>query len=573
MRACWSALLWLACCFAAPAQGAAASPAAVPASPPVVLDTAPRIVPLAGLSRFWVDPRGDQTIDDLEVAGDAMPWQLTQPEQRWRLDGQALWIQFDAAAREGRWYLEIASSGVDRVQLYYRGAGGAWVTYQTGDIVPVHAWPLPGRVPTFALAGDPERSVRYWVRIEQDRVDYSAPLLLVDEATLLEQREREQFLLGAYFGLAIMIALAALGNGLVYRDKCFLGYALYVLLLGLGQLARLGIPGQHLWPDALLWNQMSTAVLGGLAAAAALWFVKLVAEPARFSRALDLAVWALIAALLGAVGVDAVVASRGSLGLVLSLTVVAIAALAGLIGRAWAGGDKDIRLIALGFLPLLVLALFPIARGMNLIPHGTLTRYGIFFGAMLEMPILYYALSVRNNRRREGELRAAALSYTDALTGLAPRGGMVQRLQTVLLRARSQKQNCALLAVRIANAAAIRQEWGAGVVEKALVVAASQMRRAATDIDLAARVGESEFALLIESPTSAAAATSRAQQLVADGLRQVAALPAGLTLKFHVAVALLPHAELDADASLHWVVDAVLQMPADARKQIRSLNF
>ncbi|WP_186510918.1 sensor domain-containing diguanylate cyclase [Caenimonas sedimenti] len=576
MRAWWTVLLWLVggALAATLARDAAASSGAVPASPPVVLDATPRVLPLAGLSRYWIDPKGDQTIDGLEVAGDTIPWKLTRTGQQERLDGgQALWIQFDVAARHGRWYLEIPNAGLDRAQLFYRDASGAWAMQQTGDHLPFHAWPVPGRVPTFALDDDPNRTIRYWVRIEHDRVDFSAPLLIYDQATLIAEREREQFLLGAYFGLAAMIALAALGSGVVYRDKCFLSYAVYVFFLGSGQLARLGITGQHLWPDALLWNQMAATVLPGLSTAAALWFMKVVAEPARFSRALDLAVWALIAAMLGAVGVDAVVDTRDSLKLLLALAAVSIAAVAGLIMLAWAAGDKGIRLVALAFLPLLVLALFPIARSMNLIPNSLLTRYGVFIGAMLEMPILYYALSVRSNRRREGELRAAALSHTDALTGLAHRAGMLQRLQTVLARARSQKQSCALLAVRIANIDAILQEFGAATVEKALVVAASHLRRAATDIDLAARMGPNEFALLIESPTSATLAGSRAQQLVADGLRLAPALPGGVTLKFHVAVAMLPHAELDAEESLRWVLDAVNDMPLDTRKLIRTLNF
>lgn len=570
----WLALLWLACCAASGvrAQDAAALPAGGAVPPAVVLESQQK-VPVAGLGRHWIDAKGDRSIDSMEVAGDTLPWQQLRPEQQWRLDGSALWIRFDAETRRGKWYLDIASSGVDRVQVFYRDTSGQWVAQQTSDVLPVHAWPVPGRVATFALAGDFGRTVRYWVRIEQDRVDFSAPLVLYEQSSLLMAREREQFLMGAYFGLALMIALAALGNGLLYRDKCFLSYALYVVLLGSAQLARMGVGAQHLWPDALLWNQMASAVLGGTAVAAALWFTKVVTEPARFSRALDLAVWALIAAMLSAVGVDAVVATRGSLGLVLALTVVSIAAILGLIALAWSGGDRGIGLIALGFVPLLVLAMFPVARGMNLIPHSMLTRYGIFIGAMLEMPILYYALSVRNNRRRESELRAAALSHSDTLTGLAHRAGLVQRLKAVLPRAIGQKQTCALLAVRIANIDTIRHDYGQDTVEKALVVAASHLRRAATDIDLAARVGDNEFALLLESPTTAVAASSRAQQLVAEGLRQATALPHSVTLKFHVAVALLPHEDLDAEASLHWVVDALNQMPADTRKLIRSLNF
>jgi len=99
------------------------------------------------------------------------------------------------------------------------------------------------------------------------------------------------------------------------------------------------------------------------------------------------------------------------------------------------------------------------------------------------------------------------------------------------------------------------------------------LRRAITDIDLAARIGEHEFAVLLEGPTTTEIALSRAQQMVAGGLRSAPALPPGTTLKFFVTVALLPDRDLDAVGSLKWVQDGVNAMPADSRKLIRPLNF
>src|SRR6185436_13182037 len=149
-------------------------------------------------------------------------------------------------------------------------------------------------------------------------------------------------------------------------------------------------------------------------------FVKVVTEPARFSRLLDGAVWGLIAAVLGGIALDTFLNSRETLLLVMVLTLMVLAVVTGLIVLVWIrGNDPDIRLIALGFLPVLVMAVFPVLRGLNLIPHSPLTRYGVVIGAALEMPILFYALSLRGSRRRESQLRAAALAHHDALTGLA----------------------------------------------------------------------------------------------------------------------------------------------------------
>ena len=176
-------------------------------------------------------------------------------------------------------------------------------------------------------------------------------------------------------------------------------------------------------------------------------------------------------------------------------------------------------------------------------------------------------------RRRESEVRAAALSHADALTGLPHRRTFLERLESALGRARHHRQQCAVLGVRIANLALLAEEHGRDVVDKALVVAASQLRRVVTDTDMAARVGDQEFALLLEAPVDGPQAVARAQHVVAAGLGHTPALPAGATLKFHVSVGLVPHEAHDGHATLQWVMDGVHQLTPEARKAIRPLNF
>ena len=400
------------------------------------------------------------------------------------------------------------------------------------------------------------------------------PSRIQDRSSLFASRELEQFLLGAYFGLAALIVVVASANAVVFRDRNFGVYAVYVGIVAAGQVAYLGVGAQHVWDHWLKWNEVATFLLPGLSSAAALWFTRTVTEPARFSKALDLLVWSLIAALLSAVALDTFIVSRGSFALVMVLTALAVVVVIGLIILVWTqGDDPHIRLIALGFLPVLVMAIFPIAKGMNLIPISFLTRYGLSIGAALEMPILFYALSLRGSRRREAQVRAAALARNDALTGLAHTRTLLQRLDSALVRCRALKHAGALMAVKISNFESIAAEFGRETADKALVVAASLLRRAITDIDLAARVGEHEFALLLEGPTNTENAISRAQQVIASGLRSSDALPPGTTLKFHIAVALLPDKDLDSPGTMKWLIDGVNAIRPDARKLIRPLNF
>src|SRR5207253_4671070 len=129
----------------------------------------------------------------------------------------------------------------------------------------------------------------------------------------------------------------------------------------------------------------------------------------------DLTVWAVIAALLSAVALDVMLVSRLSFLLVVALAAVALLVVVALIAVVWMqGDDSSVQIIALGFLPVLVMAVFPILRGFNLIPVSIFTRYGVSIGAAMEMPILFYALTLRGSRRRESAVRAASLTRNDA---------------------------------------------------------------------------------------------------------------------------------------------------------------
>ena len=573
LRAAGAALLWFA--SAAGANATSETDPVAGVQPPAIRLGAPGAVNLNRQAVYWLDAQGSRSIEQVEASADSLPWLLRRRDSQGPVHGGALWIMFEAAVPAGeRWYLEVSAPFHERVQLFHRDPAGRLLAQEAGTAHSVAEWAVPGRLPTFRLASNDPRAVRYWLRVEDDRSDFVAPLVLMREDMLQQAREREQFVFGAYFGLAGLVAVAALANGLAFRDKAFLAFALYIVLLGAGQLGRAGIGAQHVWPEWQVWNDTVLALWPGAATAAALWFVKVVTEPARLSRALDLAVWGLIAGLLGATAVHVVLGSWTSMALVLALTGISLIAILSVVTWGWLDGrDRHLGLFALGFLPVLVLALFPLARSFGLLPTNLVTRFGLFFGAALELPILYYALNLRLIARREADLRAGALSRTDALTGLPHRQAIIERLDTSLAHARGQKQNCALLGVRISNLEAIAGEFGREAAEKALVVAASHLRRTIVDFDMAARVDQREFAVLLEAPMTPQTVTSRAQQLVASGLRQIEALPAALTLKFHVTAAMLPVPELDGEASLGWVIDGLDQMNQEVRKLIRPLNF
>ena len=180
-------------------------------------------MPLFGRGLYWVDAQGGRAHRRGRGRRTApCPGRLRQREQAERQRGGAMWLRFDAAAPAGQhWYVEVASSVHDHDPAVLPQPAGAWVVQQGGHLRADRAWPVPGRLPTFALAMDDPRTVRYWLRVEDNAADFAAPVACSARTQLQDSREDEQFLFGAYAGIAVLVIVAALANGLLFRDRAF----------------------------------------------------------------------------------------------------------------------------------------------------------------------------------------------------------------------------------------------------------------------------------------------------------------------------------------------------------------
>lgn len=547
--------------------------------PVLQLSAADGQIGLAEHSQFWIDTTGQAVLEQVEAWEYDLSFAMRPAGHTALLHGQVMWIRFNAMQpdQSQRWSLEVSSAGVDRVSLHYRDAIGNWVEQKAGDRIPVSQWPRPDRFPVFDLDTEQTRPVTYFIRIEHARTPFSAPIFIYSHPALLAQRMQEQFLLGAYFGLAMLMALVAAANAVAFRDRSFAAYAVYITALAAAQAGLLGIGGQYLWPDFAGWNNLSAFVLPVLAACSGIWFARVVTRPRQFSPLLDWLSLRLMVLLALLTLLDMAFPTQAGLTAITALIIAAMALICVMVFVAWRSGDPTMRWIALGFLPVAVMAPFPILRNLGLIPVSVLTQYGLTLGAALETPLLFYGLLRRAAQRREARARAAALTQTEPLTGLTNLHTFEERLHDALLRSNRYQHRSALLMVDLSNHGWFAKEHGRQIADYALVLTGSCLRKLARDIDIAARVGDSEFALLIEGPVTAAQAVAAATQLVARALQPSDLLPVGSHLKLHVAIALIPDAScsqhLDASEHLHYLLGSLREMPANTRKSIKTVNF
>jgi diguanylate cyclase (GGDEF)-like protein len=403
---------------------------------------------------------------------------------------------------------------------------GRWWCSVRGTAWPRASGPSAAACPSFRSSPDTGREVTYLVRISHARVPFSGGLFLKTQVVASDQEQRAQFLLGAYFGLAALAVFVALANALVYRDRGFGAYAIYVLAMILGQAGITGVGGMLFWPEMPALNNPMTFFMPLLAGALGVWFVRIVATPQQYSTLLDRLAVSIILGLIAVAGIDAVVPSAIGFELSLYLLALSMGVVLLLLGLAIARGDRHSRWIAAGYALIVLGGMFPVARNFGLIQSGFLSEYGLMLGSAMEMPLLFYGLNRRLNEQTETRARARALAVTDPLTGLTSHRRLLTQLQASINRARNGRP-FALMVVELANHAALARELGREGAERALVLAASRLRRVVRDTDTVARVGAQHFAVLMDSPCSLDEANAMATHAVAQGLRENEVLPHG----------------------------------------------
>lgn len=543
-------------------------------APTVLVDNSMGKVDVASASSYWIDDYGMLMIDEVSDVNGKTVFSSLQPEKLRLTQGAALWVRFDVELKDATtgWYFQVALPGVDSVTLYHRNEQGLWSVQRAGDSLPMRLWPQTGRYPVFALSNS-DRITRYYARIVHQRVPFFTPLEIVNQAYMAQQHEQEQFLLGAYFGLIALVLVLASVNAVVYRDRGFGVYAIYLLLLGGTVAAWSGIGAQHFWREQPELSNASLFFLPLAASACALWLVRIVLTPRQYSRALDLCLLAL-AGLLVLVGlVDVTVPTLSGFAVTNALVLSGVLVMAGTIGLAAKNTNRHMPWMALGLTPILLVSLAIVAKNMNWISFSFSAEFLVILASVWEVPVLFFGLNRRLAQRKESEVRTRAALQTDPLTGLANRRVFMLRLERALLRAKRYQQPLGILVVDLFNHAALQKEFGRHATEQALVLAATRLLEVVRDVDTVARVGENEFALLIEGPCQADQLTQIATRALAQGLRPSGLLPAGATLRFHISMAIAPQNDRDEEELMAYLLADVGQISADDKKTIRTCAF
>lgn len=456
-------------------------------------------------------------------------------------------------------FLELPYALLDGASLYWRDAEGQLREQRAGDQVLMSSWPVAGRYPTFDLATSNPPDGR-WLLALRHQVATGIPMRLTDAAQMSANRQSQGLLLGGAIGMFLLVIVLCGIQFAASRDLAYGWYGLHAGVMLLLQLALMGLLGQYLLGQWPMLNDRAAAALSSIAITT---LAMLSMELARGVNTIRADRWirpVLLAVVISGLGLAALqfVGDPAQSKFLVSLVQpVQFALLATVLIWAARGGDRVIRWVLIGFLPPLIGAAFPLLTNAGLIDVGFLSLYGVQLGVLVEIPLLYFALTLRHRERREQAVRAQALNRNDPTTGLLIRSVFTERVQACAARARRQRHASWLVGVEVANLSRIEEAFDPLVANQALVVAAGAVLKVAREVDDTSRLTHNVLALLVEGPMAESAVQSLGVEMVAAGLRSNPALPPGVRLQLRVvAMPLGPAGMAEGEALVQALLEA-----------------
>jgi two-component system, sensor histidine kinase LadS len=590
-------LVALLCTLALASLGASAHAQGRSAGPPAVavpsLNTAEQSIGLDRNRDLWLDRSAKADAPAAKAMARGGGFKRFSELTPMRLQDGVLWMRVevqratDKPFTEQAWYLQVVQSTIDRVEMHWEDSQGQWQRLVAGDHIAVAQWPLPDRVPLFALPNDwlteADGVSEVWLRITHSRVPFAAPISLVTERELLAQRERELAMMGVFLGIGFAAAVLCAYQIAVYRDSVFLAFAVVVVGYPLMAMQLSGTTGLLLWDESPAWHDRFTFALSEFLALATMVFVATACGVRWSSGRLAgvLKVWAAVS--LGVLVMHQVLANQAiywvsqiAIGSNLALILVVTA-------LAHSRGDRYGRRLMLAMLPSLVAAAAMLARNFGLTASSWPLQFGLVFGGCLTAALLMAVLTQRSQDMRETLVRERALTSTDALTGLPHESVFFQRLHDALVRARRYNTQMGLVVLSLDNLDAYAAEAGFNGPERAVLLAASRMREVAREIDTPARVSVQELVLLVEGPMDKLRLQDVATRVLARMLRPTAELPGHVPFKSHLTAALFPAVRgarigtensktLSATQIVRWLLAESRQYSPEVDKPVRVID-
>ena len=323
----------------------------------------------------------------------------------------AYWLKFSvdgSQSRKREWLMEINYPLLDVVDIYILDGDQNLIRHKKmGDLLPFEQRDFSHR--NFILPLDfHEHSFQTIYINVHSASSMQVPINLWEVNHFTEERSNEQYGLGLYYGMMLVMFLYNLFLWTSIRDNNYLHYITYIAAFAGIQLATSGLGYQFIWTASPWFQQIAVPLTIGLVGIFGTTFTRGFLQTRLHHRPADIAL-RLCLMLSAAICISSflfpisTVMSIGKFVVVIFLTTVFYASFVMLIK-----GQRLARYFLAAWVALIIGGMITIGMMLGLLPNNMWTIHASKIGSGLEIVLLSFALADRIKLLQKAKLDAEA---------------------------------------------------------------------------------------------------------------------------------------------------------------------
>lgn len=315
----------------------------------------------------------------------------------------AVWVRFTVKnlTFSDPWILQAAYPDMDNVELYI-GEGSNWGVVELGQVLPFSSRKIINRDLLFQVSLPFGKETTFYLRY-QNETGMTIPLRLFSSQQYQTYALEEQLLFGIFFGFLLVLALYNLILYIKVRESGYLHYFLYITGYGFFQFSLYGLAHQYLWPAWTGWANHNLPFFLAFAAFCRILFTMSVLDSKVNAPRLHLALKGLLVPpvlfaayhaltvtdlLPAAMALDIRV-SLGLSGFYFSVFTISIFMLnVRCLGRKVPAA----RTFMVAWIFMVSGLILYVLKTLGFLPSNFITEYGMIFGSVGEMCLLFISL-------------------------------------------------------------------------------------------------------------------------------------------------------------------------------------
>ncbi|MBN2159320.1 MAG: ATP-binding protein [Spirochaetes bacterium] len=377
----------------------------------VVLDGQTSSYPLGRHISILKDDGGGMTIDDVTAPSAAARFVPSRDDSpSFGFDQTVYWALFrirNGLPRDEEWFLELEYPHMDSIEVYYREKGGAFTVKNAGDIYPFDRREIDYRNFVFSIPVPAGQDRAVYLRFS-GKCSKQFPLTLWKPSAFADKIITENFYLGIYYGIILVMILYNLFIFFFIRDRSYLFYVIYIFTYGLVQMAYNGLAFKLLWPMLPAWHNISIPFLIGLAIVWMAVFSQSFLHTREHTVVMHRSFYAIMAVGIGTMAYslfgDYLTAIESAMKLMVLTSVIIIISAVICMRR----GFRPARFFLMAWLFFLCGMILIALNKLNILPIMFITEYANQIGSAIEVTLISVALADRfniiNQEKKEAQL-------------------------------------------------------------------------------------------------------------------------------------------------------------------------